>query len=276
MKKILVLIFTAIFCSLPVFSADFDECTKLLNDKRYPDAVSCYNKYSHKYRYNPQFKLYYGYALCHNRQYSLATENFDYVIKRLPPGGYADYAVRYKQKCNAMLNKEKVAAAAKKTPQYISDIDRIAIWAKKPINYWVEYSDYYSVAVEAFREWERETSYAVSFRKVGKPEYADIKVYFVDSLGGGNIVGVTYNNKNLENGRYILKNSNIKILQKTASGSFRSKYQIRPVILHEIGHALGLEGHSSNKNDMLYHTTDYYKQNLSKRDIETIRQIYGK
>ena len=154
-------------------------------------------------------------------------------------------------------------------------MNTIAVWNKKTVNYWVENGKYYYTVMEAFREWERETSYAVNFRKVNRPEYANIKVYFVDKLPT-NVLGVTRNQKGYASGKIVLRSSEIRILEKTQSGELRTKQQIYPVLLHEIGHALGLEGHSSNKSDILYHTTDYYKQSLSDRDVETIKTIYGK
>ena len=216
-------------------------------------------------------------ALCKNRQYNAAFENFNFIIKRFPPGGYADYAVKYKQYCAAKRSQERLAAKAQTNSeeQYIRDMDTIAVWNKKNVNYWVENGKFYYPVMEAFREWERETSYAVNFRKVNRPEYADIKVYFVDKMPG-NVLGVTSNRKGYANGKIVLKSSQIKILDKTASGEYRSRQQVYPVILHEIGHALGLEGHSNSKNDILYHNTDYYKQSLSERDVETIKTIYGK
>lgn len=275
MKKILLFLLILLIPVSCVFAEEYDRCTQLLNDQKYPMAVRCYAPFYRTNRTNFHFRLVYGLALCQNRQYAAANEHFNFLIKRLPPGGYADYAKKYKQYCAAKRNQEKIRTKANKQDEYISDMNTIAVWNKKTVNYWVENGKYYYTVMEAFREWERETSYAVNFRKVNRPQYADIKVYFVDKLPQ-NILGVTTNRKGYANGKIVLKSSKIRILDKAPSGEFRSKQQIYPVILHEIGHAIGLEGHSNNKNDILYHNTDYYKQSLSDRDVETIKTIYGR
>lgn len=276
MKKIFSLCLLTFLLQTPAFAEDYDRCTKLLNDEKYPAAVNCYAPFYRTNRTNFHFRLVYGLALCQNRQYTAANEHFNFLIKRLPPGGYADYAVKYKKYCAAKRNQEQLRAkASKEGGAYVSDMNTIAVWNKKTVNYWVENGKYYYTVMEAFREWERETSYAINFRKVNRPEYANIKVYFVDKLPT-NVLGVTRNRKGYANGKIVLRSSEIRILEKTQSGELRSEQQIYPVILHEIGHAIGLEGHSNNKNDILYHTTDYYKQSLSERDVETIKTIYGK
>lgn len=277
MKKIFSACLLVLLTQTVSLGASYDTCTKLLQDQKYPNAVRCYTPHYRLNRTNPHFRLVYGLALCENRQYTAAFEHFNFIIKRLPPGGYADYAVRYKKYCAAKRNQEQLVAKSKsnREDEYIQQMDTIAVWNKKTVNYWVQNGKFYYQVMEAFREWERETSYAVDFRKVNVPEYADIKVYFVDKMPG-NILGVTTNQKGYANGRIVLKSSQIRILDKTQSGEYRTREQVYPVILHEIGHALGLEGHSNNKNDILYHNTDYYKQSLSERDIETIKTIYGK
>ncbi len=51
---------------------------------------------------------------------------------------------------------------------------------------------------------------------------------------------------------------------------------MRCLALHEIGHVLGLTGHTNNRGDIMY---AYFAQlppdrDLSKRDINTIRRLY--
>ena len=273
MKKIFLLCVLLLFIKQTAAAAGYDGCTRLLNDQKYKNAVKCYSSFFSKYRMNPHYRLVYGVALCKARLYSAAFENFNYVIKRLPPGGYADYALQYKKYCAAKRNQERIMAASDKDEEYLADLNSIAVWRKRPVNYWIQDSIYYELTKEAFREWERETAYAIKFRKVNRPEYADIKVYFVNILPC-NILGVTQNKTAYVGGKRVIQSSVIKILSKTPSGTNRNRLQVYPVLLHEIAHAIGLEGHSKSKQDILYHNTDYYNQSLSDRDIESIRKIY--
>jgi hypothetical protein len=49
--------------------------------------------------------------------------------------------------------------------------------------------------------------------------------------------------------------------------------RISAVMLHELGHALGLWGHSPDPADIMYPTTS--SLDLTQRDIRTIRRLYG-
>ena len=71
--------------------------------------------------------------------------------------------------------------------------------------------------------------------------------------------------------------SNIIVLVKDApGGAYRKPYAVTKTLLHEIGHALGIHGHSPNPQDVMFsNATPEVYSTLSKRDINTIRRMYN-
>ncbi len=45
------------------------------------------------------------------------------------------------------------------------------------------------------------------------------------------------------------------------------------ILAHELGHALGLLGHSPEKGDLMFSVTDEYSR-LSQRDLNTLQKLY--
>ena len=57
-----------------------------------------------------------------------------------------------------------------------------------------------------------------------------------------------------------------------------TKDELYSIILHEIGHAIGLSGHSKSKGDIMFFSTATYLNGegiISNRDKNTVKKIYG-
>jgi predicted Zn-dependent protease len=77
---------------------------------------------------------------------------------------------------------------------------------------------------------------------------------------------------------HSIDHSVVTVLVKDAPGapSYRKEHMITKVLLHEIGHVLGLHGHSPNPEDVMFSAgTPVPFATLSKRDINTIRVVYN-
>ncbi len=156
---------------------------------------------------------------------------------------------------------------------YINELSVYALWKnEKRIKVWVQPSTKYTSTVyNAFREWETAAGGCIHFVQANKESTANIRVYFVPKVGDGLAGNTTHRSA----GKYMLSaNIEIGYIVPGSKNKTLSRKSVFAIALHEIGHALGIMGHSSNRNDIMYHTTDVIGIHASNRDISTIREFY--
>lgn len=150
---------------------------------------------------------------------------------------------------------------------YLNELERVGPFPFKKIKVWIEPSPYKDTVYQAIGEWKIAANNCISFYEANTPGTAHIRIYFVDSLPG-TAVGITkyqYGYREI----FVLKtykDSKVKLSAKS----------IYPVILHEFGHALGLMGHSSDRNDVMFPNTDIVGIHTSYRDFNSIQALYCK
>ncbi len=195
------------------------------------------------------------------------------------------------------------------TPNYFDIIRQsskghILHFMQFPISVYIaDYNDkgYLKSAFDAFKNWENESNGIVNFNFVSDPNLARIKVIW-SRLGtttnnsncalGAHTITKFYQNDTNQSGWFVVNNLPLK------SSNASQKYTVPPQIIevnldlisskpsnirllvlkniltHEIGHALGLLGHSLCLSDIMYEVTDEYSH-ISKRDIETLKVLYN-
>lgn len=145
---------------------------------------------------------------------------------------------------------------------------------------------YKSEILRAFSQWQASTGF-ITFATVEKSSNSDIVVEI--SAPPANtcnekeckyVVGYTTPDYRGD----ILKQMKITLYSKDPNGNFFSDKELYNTILHEIGHALGIMGHSYSTEDLMYMSTtenaSFYApyrssfQYLSSKDINTIRLLY--
>ncbi len=134
--------------------------------------------------------------------------------------------------------------------------------------------EYAGFLADSFKQWETACP-SVRFQMVKSGSGADIECAWTDdvtkipsTLEGGDT--------NIQGGKKI-SHATITILTKGASAdSPLSPNQVRAVCLHQIGHALGLAGHSPKPQDVMYCSLPpaSVKTPLSSRDTATIQKLY--
>lgn len=126
------------------------------------------------------------------------------------------------------------------------------------------------IANEAMNAWTSATGGKIKFKKATKPEDVQIYVRFVKNIGkstNSNTIGLTHHL--YANGRTL---EIIEISEKAPDGRLYSRDARLRVMIHEFGHALGLE-HSTNPRSVMYPSKG--AKTILPDDVRTLKYIYG-
>lgn len=136
--------------------------------------------------------------------------------------------------------------------------------------------EYIGFLTDSFKQWETACQGKVQFQFAKSAAGADIECAWTDdatkvpsTLEGGET--------NISRGGNSISHATITILTKGPSAdSPLSPNQFRVVCLHQIGHALGLSGHSPKPQDVMFCSLPpaSSKMSISPRDSATIQKLY--
>ena len=151
------------------------------------------------------------------------------------------------------------------------------------------YPEYYNTEVtRAFGQWAASSGF-IAFDFIDNPNAADIVVNFQElpkdncSENGCKYI-IAHTVPTIK--KNILKQMTITVYDRDANGSFFSDKELYNTVLHEIGHALGIMGHSYSTDDLMYMTNENsanplfvrYRsdfQYISIKDVSTLRLLYN-
>ncbi len=134
-------------------------------------------------------------------------------------------------------------------------------------------SYYVSQIKKAYAKWQNVTGGYISFRLVSSPDNADMKCYFEQDLP--NLSDDTAGYHQFTYSGDTIADSVIRFKYTDGEGRPFSQEMIYNVALHEIGHALGLAGHSSKSSDLMYPVSMNRNYDISKRDLTTLKLLYS-
>lgn len=151
-----------------------------------------------------------------------------------------------------------------------------SIWQKMPVNVYIQNNPFSSIVKSAFDVYNANFAGMISFNYVDNPNTAQITVTFPSRLERADeeqfVAGLT---NNFSSGHDI-QSSTIKLLTQKDGIKFSSAF-VYNTALHEIGHALGINGHSDNRADVMYPETQASTMmTLSSRDMATLKIMYSK
>lgn len=276
MKKqvitVLLVFFTAMR-AIPALCEDFNTCKTLYNGRKYNDASKCFYHRINLNSNDVQSRFWYAASLYYDRQLHLSYAQYAYIAQKYPNSNIGKYSKNEAQKVKKRIDYiEK--AKSNDSGNYTKDLSHLSKWHQMPIRVWIQPSQYTGTAQKAFNEWQTKSAGTVRFNYVTNPNSAKIKVSFVDKLHTPEAdKNIGYTTLRYIGNRNIY--ADVKILQKTVTNQQKSGAEVYPVILHEIGHALGLSGHSKSSNDIMYANDFTNDVHLSNRDINTLKAIYS-
>lgn len=140
------------------------------------------------------------------------------------------------------------------------------------------------MVIDCFNAWAKASQKRLSFRPVGSEKGANIVVKWTakpHELKGlsGREQGITYfKYRKARKGNYTIDSAIITILtvRRSNTSIALGSTLMKSVILHELGHSLGIAGHSPSRSDIMFPALNPFTPiiQLSPRDKATIVRLY--
>ena len=175
-------------------------------------------------------------------------------------------------------------------PDYLSGLTFAKGWSKAamPLKVYIRqnvqlpgfYPAFTASVRDALDQWCNATSKAVSYQFVNSAESADFICDYTDHrelVSANHELGIDGITEMLVKQDSSPGRANIVILVKDGPGAptFRKRELVTLCCLHEVGHALGMHGHSPNSHDVMFPAASLTgAAKLSMRDKNTIKLIY--
>eukprot|EP01083_Nonionella_stella_P064637 168691_1 len=135
--------------------------------------------------------------------------------------------------------------------------------AQQPV--YLKREDVMRVIMSACDEWSTGTQHKIRFKFVNKAQDADI-VFMWKSFGKDMFTSYRHTLARCDWGNGTIEFNTDKWWNVDGSTDGRNRFPLRPIALHELGHALGVN-HSVNNCDVMYYTYNPQVRHLTKNDI---------
>ncbi|MDJ0849587.1 MAG: matrixin family metalloprotease [Myxococcota bacterium] len=129
--------------------------------------------------------------------------------------------------------------------------------------------------LDGVMDWAEAASPGVPrFRLVDEIGDADIRVVWAEEPDGDWYIAHCAYQYTTVRTQFAVEH--ILVTARWGDGRLAELHDLYLVMLHEMGHALGLGGHSDDPGDIMYPTIDRSRTSLSARDRNTLRLLYAR
>ena len=129
---------------------------------------------------------------------------------------------------------------------------------------------------QAASQWSDAAGGKISFVYITSPVNPCVSVRWVKDHPFGEApptIGITKLDLAIINNVQYIQSVRMELAVDGSNGQPMSDSIMKLLSLHELGHAIGIWGHSDNPNDIMFDTLDA-QTGLSARDINTINRLY--
>ncbi len=263
--------------------------------KNYPKAASLLQKSLRENPGNADGVFYLGMAYTHLNNYEGARKAFETVIQMVPPGdplaakarNNMDYVTKQQitlasssAKAAQVLNTSLSRASKPNYLTYAIPSGKVVHFstARMPIKVYIDdgaslpgwNTEMKQSVTYAMRAWQSATGGKVSFVQTYTKSNADIMVTWQKTFDEGKIGVSPWQTI----GDTIIRSDVILSTLNPQTGKAFSLDALKQVAMHEMGHAIGIKGHSPYPEDIMFWSKTYDRTTLSQRDITTIGMLY--
>lgn len=291
-KKIILSCCVISLFGLPAFSGiEYDAGMNAYKNGQYDFAKTLFEKAVKVNSKDVNAKYMLAQILVKQKQYSQAKNIYDEIIKIAPTSKAADLSRNginliddYLKRSNTDNSQPEVSVknnlpAPLSEPDYVKNAyknGKLYLRKQGVTRIYIDPSaeEYKDLIYSAFDEWQEPLGSAVIFRYSGNPDDASVIISCQATKNeiSDDKFGITTSKFN---GDYITE-SKIVIYSVNKYGKSLPKNMIYHALLHEIGHAVGILGHSIDPNDIMSTGTDVYLPHLSQRDKNTASELYSR
>src|SRR5579883_973580 len=269
----------------------------LYNLDRLYGALSNLEAVAEKDPDNPDAYLYLGHCYLKTRKTQEAIDAYERFIKLRPKdperekyvaliGALSSSGSASSRGSSSVSAGATSSAGATKCGDYLKEVFDAGVYrwpqSRLPITVFVEPADnlkgyrpeFDDILRHAFREWSSTTKNKIQFKIVNQKDKARMIITWTDDLHAPELraeAGIAGINQDVEG----ISHATVRLLtiDPFKQGPIGNQF-LYDVCLHEIGHALGLMGHSPYPDDIMYPILST-QSGISPRDAATLSAIYS-